>query len=69
MSGHCKEIVYEIGNSLMNKICSKVEWTSMGRGEFLMLKNVARYQPSVREVVEGLKGGAVLDYCSDSVHC
>lgn len=34
-----------------------------------MLKNVARYQPSVREVVEGLKGEAVLDYSSDSVHC
>lgn len=68
MSGHCKEIVYEIGNSPMNKILSKWNGLAWEEGSPLILKNVARYQP-VREVMEGLKYEAVLDYSSDSVHC
>ena len=34
--GQCLDIVRklcDIGNSLMSKICSKVEWTGMGREE------------------------------------
>ena len=57
-------------------------WKGEGTGEYfslssrrplaLILKNMTRYQLSVKEVVEEFKdevGEVVLDYSSDSVHC